>query len=145
MQASGAWPKPVALPAFSLACPGRDALATDALRGRVLLLVAGGPGTPLPEAVGAGVLLVVLAREEPESRSACASSDPAAWDALAIVTGQAPDKLAGSRVLVDANGWMRAFKARPDAAAWDDPGVFAAAGEAAAAPLAAEGEAHHHR
>jgi len=143
---SGAWPQPVALPAFSLACPGRDSLATDDLRGRVLYLVAEKPGVPLPKSPGASVLLVVLTREEPEGRPACTSSDPAAWDALAVVTGRSPDRLAGSRVLVDGNRWMRAFKAGPDAAAWDDPGAFAAAVQAiAATPITnASGEGHHH-
>ncbi len=110
----------------------------------MLLVVAEQPGVPLPKAAGAS--LVVLTREEPESRPACTSSDSAAWDALAVVTGQSPDKLAGSRVLVDGNGWMRAFKAGPDAAAWDDPGAFAAAVQAiAATPItAANGEGHHY-
>ncbi len=101
---------------------------------------------PLPKAAGAGALLVMLTREEPEGRPACTSSDPAAWDALAVVTGQSPDRLAGSRVLVDGNGWMRAFKVGPDAAAWDDPGALAAAVQAiAATPItAAGGEGHHH-
>ena len=143
-KSSGAWPQPVALPGFSLACPGQVFLATEDLRGRVLLLVAEQPGVPLPKAAGA--FLVVLTREEPEGRPACTSSDPAAWDALAIVTGQSPDRLAGSRVLVDGNGWMRGFKAGPDAAAWNDPGAFAAAVHAiAATPItAAGGEGHHH-
>ena len=154
LQGSGGWPQPTALPGFSLACPGaakswrdlrRDSLTTDDLRGRVLLLVAEQPGAPPPRHAGVGVFPIVLAREEPD-RPACASADPAAWDALAAVTGQSPDKLAGSRVLVDANGWMRAFKAGPDAAAWDDPGAFAAAVKAiAAAPITATGgEGHRH-
>ena len=152
---SGEWPQPTALPGFSLACPGaakswrdlrRDSLTTDDLRGRVLYLVAERPGAPPPNPAGAGVLPIVLTREEEPDRPACASADPAAWDALAAVTGQSPDKLAGSRVLVDANGWMRAFKAGPDAAAWDDPGAFAAAVKAiAAAPITATGgEGHRH-
>lgn len=142
VQGSGAWPQPVALPGFSLACPGRDSLTTDDLRGRVLYLMAGQPGA-LPRIAGA--VMIVLTRDEPERHSAlCASSDPATWDALAAVTGQPPDGLAGSRVLVDAGGWMRAFKAGPDAAAWDDPGALAAALDAIAAePItAAVGEAH---
>lgn len=155
LQSSGAWPLPVALPGFSLACPGaaespgdlrRDVLTTDDLRGRVLYLVAGQPGAPPPKPAGAGVFPIVLTREE-AGRAACAAAEPAAWDALAAVTGQSPDKLAGSKVLVDANGWVRAVKAGPDAAAWDDPGAFAAAVRAiAAAPItAAGGQGHHHR
>lgn len=145
LQSSGEWPQPTALPGFSLACPGRDSFTTDDLRGRMVYLVAEQPGAPPPNPAGAGVFPVVLTREEPD-RPVCVSADPAAWDALAAVTGQSPDKLAGSRVLVDANGWMRAFKAGPDAVAWDDPGAFAAAVKAiAAAPITATGgEGHRH-
>ena len=143
LRSSGGWPQPMALPGFSLACPGRDSLSADDLRGRMLYLVAEQPGAP-PEPAGAGVFPIVLTREEP-GRTAC-SADPAAWDALAAVTGQSPDKLAGSRMLVDANGWMRAFKAGPDAAAWDDPAAFAAVVRAvAAAPITAAGGEGHHR
>ena len=153
LQSSGAWPQPIALPGFNLTCPGtaksqmdlrRDSLTTDDLRGRVLLLVVEQPGTPPPKPAGVGVFPIVLTREEAD-RLDCVSADPAAWDALAAVTGQSPVKLAGSRVLVDANGWMRAFKAGPDAAAWDDPDALAAAVEAIAAPITATGgEGHHH-
>ena len=47
---------------------------------------------------------------------------------------------------MDANGWMRAFKAGPDAVAWDDSGALAAAVQAiAATPItAAEGEGHYY-
>ena len=145
LQSSGEWPQLTALPGFSLACPGRASLTTDDLRGRMAYLVAEQPGAPPPNPAGAGVFPVVLTREEPD-RPVCASADPAAWNALAAVTGQSPDKLAGSRMLVDANGWMRAFKAGPDAAAWDDPAAFAAAVKAiAAAPITATGgEGHRH-
>ncbi len=146
LQSAGTWLQPTMLPGFSLTCPGRASTTTDDLRGRVLLLVAEQPGTPLPKPAGASAFPIVLTREEPD-RSACASADPAAWDALAAVTGQSPDKLAGSRMLVDANGRTRAFKAGPDAAAWDDPSAFAAAVKAiAAAPITAmggEGQHHH--
>ena len=94
---------------------------------------------------GADARLVVLAKGEPEGDPAgCTSTDPAAWDALAAVTGRSPDALAGSRLPVDGSGWLRAFKPRSEAAAWDDPGVLAAAASIAAAPIgAATGGSHH--
>ncbi len=145
LQGSGAWPQPTPLPGFSVACPGQASLSTDDLRGRVLYVVAEQPGAAPPKPAGAGVFPIVLTREEPD-RHACASADPAAWDALAAVTGQSPDQLAGTRVLVDADGWMRAFKPGADAAAWDDPGALAASVRAiAAAPIIATGgEGHRH-
>ena len=137
LKSSGAWPQPAALPGFSLACPGRAPLGTGDLQGRVLYLVAGQPG----------VLLAVLARDGSDGHpTLCTSADPAVWDALAVVTGQSPDELAGSRMLVDGNGWMRAFKAGPDAAAWDDPGALAAAmGPIGAMPVPAAGGMAPHR
>ncbi len=144
LQASGAWPQPVALPGFSLACPGQDALATGDLRGRVLYLVATQPGVPPPVMAAGRALPIMLARDAPGPHAAvCTSADDAAWDALAVVTGQPRDGFAGSRMLVDASGWMRAFKAPAEAATWDDPGALAAAVEAIAVPIqAAEGAAH---
>ena len=90
--------------------------------------------------------MVVLAKEEPEGDPAgCTSTDPAAWDALAAVTGRSPDALAGSRLPVDGSGWLRAFKPRSEAAAWDDPGVLAAAAASiAAAPIGAATRGSHH-
>jgi hypothetical protein len=36
------------------------------------------------------------------------AAEPQVWSALAILVGASPDALAGTQLLVDANGWLRA-------------------------------------
>ncbi len=127
LREGGAWPAPVRLPGFSVACPGRDAMTVEDLQGAPLSLVVG----PLAITITRGAI-------------SCAAVDPTARDALAVVTGAAAERLAGSRMIVDAAGWMRAFRPAGRAAEWDDPAVLAAAMQAAAAPLAVGGGHHHH-
>lgn len=147
LQKAGASPQPVQLPGFSLSCPGQGALVTEDLRGRMLYVIAGQPGASLPATAGIGLLPVVLTHDEPQSHAGdCTTADPAAWDALAAFTGQPPDELAGTRVLVDGNGWMRAFEPATDAAAWNSSETLAAAVSAiVAAPITDQaGGTHHH-
>lgn len=143
---TGAWPQPVQLPGFSLACPGQAILTTEDLRGRVLYLTIGPVETQPAGTDRAGV--VTVTRDGGSARAAgCTATDPAAWDALATVTGQLPDALAGTRLLVDGQGWLRAWK--PDSAAWqwDDPALLSAdvsAIQARPAGAAPGGGRHHH-
>ena len=138
---SDAWPQPVEVPEFSLTCPKRGILTTEDLRGRVLYLTAG-PATPLPQGMRDAALPVVLTqRQGLDHPPVCASADPAAWDALAIVTGQPPDRLAGTRVLVGRDGTLHEYKTGSDAATWDDPGALAAAVAKSTSPA---GSARHH-
>ena len=142
----GGWPQPVGLPGFGLACRGRPPLTTADLHGRVLYVLAGAPAAALPAAAGAGVVAVVLTPAvAPGGAAPCHADDPAAWEALAIVTGQAPGGLAGTRVLVDGNGWLRAWRSGADANGWDAPGALATDVAAiAAAPLLARAAGLHH-
>lgn len=144
---AGAWPQPVQLPGFSLACPGQASLTTEELRGRVLYLTIGPVGTRPAGTDRAEVLSVMVTRDGAHAGTAtCTATDPAAWDALATVTGQLPDALAGTRLLVDGHGWLRAWK--PDSAAWqwDDPTLLSADVSAIQARPAgaAPGGGHHH-
>ena len=116
---AGAWPAPVPLPGFTVDCPGRGAVATDELRGQVLLVSAGPNGVTVTPAGG----------------PACRATGPEAWKALAVVVGRPAD------VLVDAGGWLRTV-ARPGT--WGSPVVLAMAEQAVAVPLAAASGGHHH-
>lgn len=132
LQGTGAWPAPVALPQFSVACPGGAASTTEELRGKpIYLTFARAPADSITLAQSAGM--------------ACHSADPSAWDALALATGETPETLAGSRLIVDAAAWLRAFRPASTAGAWDDPTVLSAAIRAIVeAPLAARDGGHHH-
>jgi len=146
LREAGHWPQPVQLPGFSLSCPGQLSFTTDDLRGRVLYVVAEAADRPLPT-MPDGVVPIVLTQDNADNHPGiCSAADPAAWGALAVVTGQPPDTLAGTRLLVDGSSWMRSVKSETGAAAWDRPGALAAAaGAILAAPVTVSTEsAHHH-
>ena len=132
LHGTGAWPATVPLPQFSIACAGAAASTTEDLRGQPLYLTF------------ARVPAGTIGLAQPPG-GACRSTDPNAWDALALATGETPESLAGSRLIVDAAGWLRAFRPASTANAWDDPAVLAAAIKAVAdTPLSAPGGGHHH-
>ena len=80
--------------------------------------------------------------------AACVASEPQVWTALAIIVGLSPDALAGTQVLVDRNGWLRAAWRPGDAEDWTDPRILAARfRDILAHPLAIDpsaAHAHHH-
>ncbi|RYI99264.1 MAG: c-type cytochrome, partial [Acetobacteraceae bacterium] len=142
---TGEWPRPVAAPEFPLACPGQDQATPETMRGRVLYLVAGLPGAGLP-ADDPALTTVLLTRGKPAPGwTGCVASDPAAWDALALLTGQTPDGFRGTRLLVDAEGWLRTVKRPGAAGAWNDPATLRTDVQTLRDhPLAAVAGGHHH-
>ena len=129
MRDTGAWPRPVQAPALSIACTSRTAQTTSDLHGDVLHVIATtDPAvtvSPAPEAIEPGVRMVTVVltpNGAPAPPDTCASTDPAAWAAMASVAGLAPDALAGAQFLVDADGWLRAEE-RPGESVvrWADP------------------------
>ncbi len=109
LRETGAWPVPVAAPGLPLVCA--DGAETDmrALRGRVVQVLAG--PAPLPDhADGIAPVSVHLAPSPNTDHVAdgCLAATPDAWPAYAILTGATVSALAGSIVLVDASGWLRA-------------------------------------
>ncbi|GJD49462.1 hypothetical protein OPKNFCMD_2192 [Methylobacterium crusticola] len=108
------WAHPVLLPGFPVRCRDGGTL----LRGRpdragpVEITVALGGATPSPEAAPPGVPLtrVLLAARETDAVPSgfdCMSGSPDAVSALALMSGCDEDQLDGTRLLVDANGWLR--------------------------------------
>ena len=58
------------------------------------------------------------------SHSDCTTDDPDAWTAYAIVAGIEPEQLDGAIFVIDANGWLRAWRSG-DAASETRPDLFA--------------------
>lgn len=118
IHAESAWVAPVRAPDARVHCgdsvPDRS---LRALRGERLRLVAGGAGLPAPDP---RLLTVVI--EPPGAASAapasdCVIRDADAWSAYAAVSGSDPGRFAGTQLLVDRDGWLRAY-GPPGKAGW---------------------------
>jgi putative copper export protein/mono/diheme cytochrome c family protein len=109
LRETGAWPAPIAAPGLPLICA--DASQTDmtALRGQLVQILA---GLPTPSEPMGGLALATVHLKPPPGTDhvtdGCLAATPDAWPAYAILTGVAPAALAGSAILVDGSGWLRA-------------------------------------
>jgi hypothetical protein len=54
-------------------------------------------------------------------RPCCVADDRSAWTAYAVISGIAPSALAGTVLLVDQQGWLRARWRSDDPSSWFDP------------------------
>jgi hypothetical protein len=121
--AGGGWPVALPAPGAELDCPNTAVGEIGDLRGHaVRVFAAEDAGTPHLAPV-AGAWDVVLARTG-VSAADCVASDPAAWTAYALVSGVAPERLAGTVLVIDAAGTLRrvfppgAANLPADAASW---------------------------
>ncbi|TQK12790.1 cytochrome c [Herbaspirillum sp. SJZ130] len=118
--ATGAWPRPVALPDIALACrtpgaPGTpDTTRLSQWHGqRVRLVVAeSGKAPPTEDPRLQSVLLDgAAASADSVGAIACANNQRDTLRAIAIITGTPEDKLPGTQLLADRDGWLRARNA----------------------------------
>ncbi|HLY57715.1 MAG TPA: CopD family protein [Stellaceae bacterium] len=136
--ANGTWPLPVRAPGFEAECRDGRTVTLDQLQGKVVFLAfqteASAPLPQVPADVPVDTVTVIVppvsAAHVPTK--ACATGDAAVRQAYQIVSGLAPETLAGTRFLIDPNGWLRAMQG-PDGPAigvpdggWDDPEVLLA-------------------
>ncbi|QEI04855.1 c-type cytochrome [Pigmentiphaga aceris] len=112
----GGWIKPLRAPVLQLQC-GEDMLALDSLRGQVVhvLAMADVSSSALAELAradnGLATTLVLLRNPLPDlptSSRVCTAIDPSAWTAYAQIAGLTPDTFAGTQILIDREGWLRA-------------------------------------
>jgi len=121
--ATATWPVPVQAPGLEAACDGGRNATLDTLRGQVVRIVFG-PARAMP---GVVTIQAVSDPHPASSGGLCTDNDDAVLRAYAAVTGAPPDKMAGTQILVDGGGWLRAVQ-RPGAVPnWDDPSALAAA------------------
>jgi mono/diheme cytochrome c family protein len=152
LRRTGSWPQPLPMPQFDAQCANGQIIDLDDLRGRALRIIAVSdderPIRPLPDDVGAVTVLVARNLAAKPTATACVASEPEVWTALAIIVGLSPDALAGTQVLVDRDGWLRAAWRPGDADDWTDPRIVAARfRDILAHPLAIDPSAalaHHH-
>jgi putative copper export protein/mono/diheme cytochrome c family protein len=151
MRTTGRWDHPTPLPQFDAVCADGSAINDDDLRGRIVHVIAATRSVvPPPSPPGIDVATIVLADTAGVKPlgTACVTVEPSAREAFALLLGVAPDKLAGTQALADADLWLR-LRWRPgDPGNWNDARVLdAAIRDVAANPLpagAAGGHAHHH-
>lgn len=121
LRRSGAWERPVALPDFAVRCDGlppRPLSDWRARRQRVRLVVEGSDPPPLEDPRLATVLLRRASGAAPASTD-CTADAPEAWEALALVAGAGAGDLAGTQLIADRDGWLRARSA-PGRAVWSE-------------------------
>ena len=113
----GSWEQPVALPSISNTCGQTAQSSTAAWRGlrvRVILASTNQPQAfPLEDPRLHSVVLSQEAIALPPARAGtpaidCLIRSSDAWQALSIITGVASDQLAGTQLLTDRDGWLRA-------------------------------------
>ncbi|SPA56018.1 c-type cytochrome [Cupriavidus taiwanensis] len=137
---AGNWPVPLQLPEMAVRCPGAAPVALSAWRGgqRVrLVAVDGTTALPFEDPRFLTVLLTPDGRppaQVPRFRAGCIAASAQAWQAVAAISGLAPTNLAGTQLLADRAGWLRA-RGIPGRA-WSDADLVCVSGPAAAAPRA---------
>jgi len=105
---TGAWTPPVQAPGLNATCAEGRTVTLAALRGKVVRVVFGASSPPsLPPNTGAATILLPPP-DTPAPPEDCVARDPAAARAYAIVTGSRDRPPAGTEILIDANGWLRA-------------------------------------
>ncbi|WP_034293472.1 cytochrome c [Herbaspirillum sp. RV1423] len=119
----GSWDQPVALPAVATDCGDvsrRTVGQRHGQRVRIILASAQQPASfPLDDPRLRSIILANGAVNKPTSQPGepaidCMANSRDAWQALSIITGIDSDKLAGTQLLSDRDGWLRARKAAND-------------------------------
>jgi hypothetical protein len=141
---TGSWPRPVALPDLALACRHSPVARTGQWRGQRIRLVVGKAGvaeTGATEDPRLQSVLIGAAAANAVGAIDCTSSAADSLRALAIITGASVAQLAGTELLADRDGWLRA---RSSGGAWSQGDMLCrsplASGQpGAAVPAAAAG------
>ena len=124
---TGAWQRPIAAPRIAVDCSsaGRSITSLEQWHGqRIRVLVAAAPGQrqagedPRFQSVLLGAASTT-GGSSPSGAIACRNTDQVSLQALSIITGLTSSDLAGTELLVDKDGWLRASK-RSGEAAWSD-------------------------
>ncbi|NQE49477.1 c-type cytochrome [Herbaspirillum rubrisubalbicans] len=127
---TGTWPRPVALPDLALGCRRSPVTHVRQWQGQRIRLVVGSTTAPLEDPRLQSVLLGRLTA--PGSRTVgaidCSSSDSNALHAIAILTGIAEERLPGTELIADRDGWLRA---RSSGGAWSQSDMLCRAPRAA--------------
>jgi mono/diheme cytochrome c family protein len=105
---TGSWPRPIALPDMALDCRTSAVTRLDQWQGQRIRLVIGGSALNPSEDPRLQSVLLGGQASGAVGAIACASHEATALRAIAILTGVPEDRLAGTELLADRDGWLRA-------------------------------------
>lgn len=106
LRAAGLWTQPIAPPDVAVQCNGKPPRMLSSWRGQRLRIVAAGGERPLEDPRMVTVLLQPNAQAGDAQAGDCVADAPAAWSAFSLIA--ATDRLAGTQLIVDRDGWLRA-------------------------------------
>ncbi|WP_431111264.1 c-type cytochrome [Variovorax paradoxus] len=137
LRALGNWPQPVGLPDMAVRCGSQPPRMLASWRGQRVRIVAGN-AAPAEDPRLVTVLLVPPSSMASGATADCIAQSAAAWEALTLITGT--DRLAGTQLIADRDGWLR-VRGEPGKAGWSDDDLVcrserapALAGQGAASP-----------
>lgn len=141
LRAAGLWTQPVAPPDVAVQCKGKPLRSLSSWRGQRLRIVAAGASVP-PLLDDPRLVTVFLAPDATTAVSQaddCIAASSAAWAAFSLVA--ATSQLAGTQLIVDRDGWLRA-RGEPGKGAWSDDDLLCRTEQPTSAgtrPLAPDG------
>ncbi|WP_234825036.1 hypothetical protein [Cupriavidus necator] len=132
------WPVPLRLPEMAIRCADAAPLALSQWRGgqRVRLVAVDG-AAPLPYEDPRFLTVLVTPDGRPPARvprfrAGCTATSPQAWQAVAAIAGESSARLAGTQLLADRAGWLRA-RGTPGRQ-WSDADLVCVSGPGANTP-----------
>ncbi|MGJ3701078.1 c-type cytochrome [Variovorax sp. AFSI2.2] len=127
LRALGSWPQPIGLPDMAVRCGSQPPRRLASWHGQRVRIVA---GDAMPTEDPRLVTVRLLPPSGAVATSAdCVADSAAAWEALALIAGT--DPLAGTQLIADRDGWLRA-RAEPGKAGWSDDDLLCRSSERAA-------------
>ncbi|MEM5451636.1 c-type cytochrome [Paraburkholderia guartelaensis] len=134
------WPVPVALPALDVRCGDAPAVPLASWRAgqRVRAVAVDGRAPPLEDPRWQTLLLFrdgalpapsEAARWAANGDASCVAVSPGAWTAFAGIAGVNAQAFAGSQLIADRDGWLRA-EAKPGDPAWANAALLCTAADA---------------
>ncbi|MCD9122493.1 cytochrome c [Cupriavidus sp. UGS-1] len=136
-KSAGSWPMAVALPDMAIRCgagtPRRLAQWRDGQRLRLVAFDGSSDRIPLEDPRFLTLLVTPDGKPPafvPQFRSDCAAVSPQAWDTVARLAGVAPERLGGTELLADRDGWLRA-RGTPQQKGWSDADLLCESGQGA--------------
>ncbi|MEZ7783817.1 cytochrome c [Cupriavidus gilardii] len=135
-KAAGSWPMAVPVPDMTIRCGADTPRRLAQWRGGQRLRLVAFDGSPQRIPMEDPRFLTLLVTPDgkppasvPQFRSDCVAVSGLAWDAAARLAGVPSSRLAGTELLADRDGWLRA-RGTPQQKGWSDADLLCESGQA---------------